>query len=144
MINDIRQYFKEQIAEVDADLLGWDKDLFGNNDLNASQADRYYNLIIESASFERDSGSFIEVVPVSLDIYASKCRDMIKTFDDLYDKALDIKNNIIFTQNFMGVFRFNDIEAISCEPIEEQSNDNAFKMRLNFIVRKNFKIRKNL
>lgn len=134
MIAQIRSYFDSQVKKVDSALNAWNKDLFGNNDLTKNQADKYYNLIIGVLSSERDGNGIIDSFNITLDIYVSSKRDIISAFDELYTKAIAIRNEIIDPQNINA--NFSDILNNSIEPLEEESNDNTIKMRLEFILRK--------
>jgi len=139
MITNIRTYFNDRVIECDPDLTAWSDDVFGNNNETKSRAERFYNLIIgNTASFRNgtDHGNDVNVV---LELFTSQARDKIAEFDALYDKALMIKNTLIFKQNYNNIF--TDIEAGNIEPIEEDGNDNAFKIRLEFIIRERFSIK---
>jgi hypothetical protein len=136
MISDIRAYFDEQITMVDADLLAEDNDLFGNNDTSKPQAEKYYNLVIGVNNASRDGNSHWDAIDAALEIYSPETVDLVTAFDALYDKAIDIKNCIIDTKNYNQ--RFNDIELILMQPLEEVTNDNLIRIRLEFIVRRNF------
>ena len=113
-----------------------EKDLFGNNDQSKPRAEKYYNLIIGVNNGERDGNSHWDNFDVSLDIYAPESSDIIGSFDAVYDKAIQIKNELINWNNYNGVL--NDIEFTLAEPLEEETNDNSLKVRLNFIVRLNY------
>lgn len=138
MISDIRAYFDTQIKEVDADLTAWETDLFGNNDQSKPRAEKFYNLIIGNNNPVRDGNSHWDNYDVSLDIFTSESRDLINTFDAVYDKAIQIKNELINWKNYNNVL--NDIEFTLAEPLEEETNDNLIKVRLNFIVRLNYNL----
>jgi hypothetical protein len=121
---------------VDPDLLAYEKDLFGNNDISKPQAEKYYNLIIGVNNSSRDGNSHWDAIDTTLELYSPETTDLITAFDALYDKAIDVKNCIIDTKNYNQ--QFNDIELILMEPLEEVTNDNLIKVRLEFIIRRNF------
>lgn len=140
MITDIRTYFNVQVLAIDPVLLAWDEDLFGNNDDSVTQSEKYYNLSIGTLTPLRDSNSHTDSVPVTLDIWSTVSNDKLVDFDALYDKAIDIKNCIITPLNIYDItYNFTDIELVSIEPIEQDTSDNTFKIRLSFIVRNSFK-----
>ena len=136
MIAAIRSYFNTIIQIVDPTLIAWTDDLFGDNDESKPRSDKYYNLIVGTNNPNRDGNSHMDAFDIRLDIFAYEQRDMIKMFDTVYDKAMDIKNQIIFAQNYNDIF--NDIEFTLAEPIEDDTNDNSIKIRLNFTVRVNY------
>lgn len=140
MISDIRSYLDVQVKAIDPDLIPWDEDLFGNNDVNNAEIEKYYNVIFGPLTNTRDSNNFTDNVPVQLDIWACLSNDAITDYNTLYDKAILIKNCIIYPVNVNDpLYGFNDIELVSIEPIEELTSDKTFKMRLSFIVRNSFK-----
>lgn len=134
MITAIRNFFDLKIKEIDADLNAWEKDLFGNNDLNKAQADKYYNLIIGTTNIEKDGQGLFIQTNVVLEIYSSFKRDLVTNFDSLYDKAYQVMDNIVHPASYNGTF--TDVTSSSIEPIEENTNDNSIKMRIQFLVRK--------
>lgn len=135
MISSIRSYFDARVKAVDSTLNAWDKDLFGNNDLTKNQAYKYYNLIIGVMNSDRDGNGINDSFNIALEIYVSTKRDILSSFDELYDKALLIRNEVIDPKNINNA-NFSDILNVLIEPLEEETNDNTLKMRLEFILRK--------
>lgn len=135
-MSEIRNFFDTQIKTIDPLLNAWDQDLFGNNDINKPQAQKYYNLIIGNNNPTRDGNSHWDRFEVFLDIYSGIERDRLSSFDAVYDKSINIKNEIIDEKNYNNIL--NDVEFVSAEPLEETDNDNSMKIRLNFIVSLNY------
>lgn len=139
MISDIRDYFAQQIALVDADIKPWKRDVFNNNDVNKSQAQKFYNLTIGAAAAVRTGNGIYDEFETTLTLYATSKRDIQNTFDELYDKAINVRNNIICNITVYQDFpKFVEIEPVSMTPLEEDSNDNTIKVELLFTVRKGF------
>ena len=138
MISTIRSYFDTQIKVVDPNINAWDEDLFGNNDQSKPRADKYYNLIVGTCTGSRDGNSDWEDYNIFLDIFSLENRDILTAFDAVYDKAIDIKNQLICRANYNNIL--NDTEFLNAEPLEDPTNDNSVKVRLNFIVRFNYHI----
>ena len=136
MIADIRNYFDTIIKTVDPTMIAWGEDLFGNDDESKPRSERYYNLIIGNNSPTREGNSFTDNFDVTLDVFASEQRDKITMFDTVYDLAMNIKSQIVFTQNYNNVF--NDVEFTLATPVEDVTNDNSIKIRLNFTVSLNY------
>jgi hypothetical protein len=134
----IRSYFDTQINIVDATISAWNEDLFGNNEESNAISAKYYNLIVGKCRGDRDGNSHWEEYDISLDVFALEARDVLTTFDAVYDKAISIKNELINHKNYNNTL--NDIEFIEAEPIEDADNDNSIKIRLNFIVRFNYNL----
>ena len=135
-VSTIRSDFDPQIKTVDPNIIAWDEDLFGNNDQTKPRADKYYNLIIGNCNGSRDGNSDWEEYDISVDIYSLEQRDILSAFDAVYDKAILVKNELICRVNYNNIL--NDIEFLNAEPLEDPTNDNSVKVRLNFIVRFNY------
>lgn len=139
-IRDIRDYIDTQIKKVDANILEYKRDLFGNNDVTKNQAQKFYNLVIGPTTLVRSGSGFTDNFPITLSIWESSKRNISGSFDTLYDKAIDIRNNIICPLDIAtSSVGFSDIEALDIEPSEESTNDNTIKMELSFIARVDFK-----
>jgi len=140
MITDIRPYFNTQIISIDPLLTEWDEDPFGNNDVMASEAEKYYNLVIGDTVGTRDSNNHTDSVSVALYIWTISSNNRLADYDNLYKKAGDIKNCIIKPANIYDpTYSFNDIESIGINRFEEPTSDNTYKMELLFTVRNSFK-----
>ena len=140
MIADIRTYFRTQINEIDATIQEWTRDVFGNNDVNKSQAQRFYNLVVGPITATRSGNSFTDEFEITLVLWSTSKRDIQDSFDSLYDKARLIRDNIIcnisVVQSTVG---FSDIQCLSITPSEEPSNDNTVRMEVLFTARVDFK-----
>jgi hypothetical protein len=138
-LKDIRDYFNQQIIEVDADIKPWKRDVFGNNDVNKGQAQKFYNLVIGEAVPVRSGNGIWDEFSITLQLYTTSKRDIQDAFDELYDKAIQIRNNIIcYIDVYFGFPKFIDIEPTLITPLEETTNDNTIKVELSFTVRKGF------
>jgi len=134
MIAEIRQYFKERVVEVDTLIKELETDLFGNNDESLPQADKYYNLILGAITSTRNGNSHSDTMSVQLDIYGNAKRDTYSAFADLYEKAWEVKKQVICPLHLYGTI-ISDIESTGLEPIELIGNDKAIKIRISFNVR---------
>ena len=141
MIPAIKAYFDERVKEVDPDLSAYEFDVFGNNDITTNQAQKKYNLIIGITNTVRLNQGFTDEVDVTLDLWSSNGADVYQDYQDLYCKALDIRNGCINQLNIENAGNdIGEVESISTTPLEEDTNDNVFKMRLNFTVRRYFRV----
>ncbi len=139
--NDIRNYIDARVKEVDADLDAWQEDAFGNNDTTATEGDKYYNAFFGSLTNERFPNYINDSVPLFIDIWEVNSRrsETVIDFDNLYQKAFDIYKNIICLKNLKTMEdSFTTIQLVSIEPIEEETSDNAFKMRIEFNIVKSY------
>jgi hypothetical protein len=139
MIDQLRTYFEQQIAKVDANLKRQERDLFGNNDVDYGKAQKTYNVFFGTTTIERDGSGFNYETPATIDIYKKIVgKNYLDDFDQIYNKALQISQAIVcpIDRNAYGLL--NDVEAVSIEPLEELTNDNTIKMRLQFNIRTDF------
>lgn len=134
MIAEIRTYFHDRIIEVDPLVQKYESDLFGNNDESLPQADKYYNLILGDISSDRNGNSHSDTMRVELDIYGNAKRNIYESFGELYEKAWEIKKQIICPVHLYQTI-ISDIEPITMSPEELIDNDKAIKIRLTFNVR---------
>ena len=141
MITGIRDYIDARVKEVDPNLEAWREDAFGNNDVKAREADFYYNFVFGSLINER-AGNFIDdILPAFIDIWStnSSRTKTLEDFDNLYQKAFDIYKNVTCLRNLKGMEDdFTTIQLVSITPIEEESSDSTFKMRIEFNIVKSF------
>ena len=135
MIATIRTYFDARVKAVDPELSFYEDDVFGDNDVNAVEAQNNYNLIIGTTNTTRQDNGFLDEVEVELDVWSSKGVNIYDDYETLYCLAYKIKNECIKLENVAAEDCLSEVEAISITPLEEPTNDNVFKMRLNFIVR---------
>lgn len=139
-VKEIRDYFNQQIIEVDAEIKPWQRDVFGNNDVSKPQAQNFYNLVIGASVAVRTGNGVYDEYEVTLIIWDTSKRDVLNAFDTLYDKSLQIRNNIICAIDVYkdGQNTFVDIEPLTITPSEELTNDNTIKIEMAFTVRKGF------
>ena len=135
MVNEIRQYFQDRINEIDENLLPYELDLFGNNPLSKNQAMKNYNLIISETTPDITGGFNLDNITVNLDLYSTKGANIYEDYAAIYDFAVTVKNQLI-NPSFWDAdkYCFNTLVCNSILPLEEDSNDNAFKVRLNFTI----------
>jgi len=139
-IRGIRDYFDTQIKEIDSDIQEWSKDVFGNNDITKPIADKYYNLTIGPTSLSRTGNAFTDSFDITLTLFSSSKRDIQTEFDNLYDKSINIRNNIICNISVVAsTVGFSDIEGLSITPSEEDTNDNVLRFDMEFTARLDFK-----
>ncbi len=140
MIPGIRTYIQSRIQEVDPNLQPWTEDVFGNNDVSSREADFNYNLFYGSLFNDRLSNVVDDTLPIFIDIWARTNRSTtVEDFDNLYQKAFDIYKNITCLANLKGLEdSFTTIQLVSITPLEEETSDNTFKMRIELNVVKTF------
>jgi len=138
MINTIRTYFLNRVQEVDANLIDYRTDVFANNAPEGYETRKYFNLSIGNCVPRRIDNTYVDSFNVTLDVFTSQARDIYGEFEALYCKALKIKDvslNPVLINNEADI---SDIVCELIEPLEDDTNDNSFKIRLNFIVTRNY------
>lgn len=139
--SEIRAYIDARIAEVDPSLSAWDEDVFGNNDVNAREASKHYNFVMGSMFNERFSNYIDDILPCFIDIWATDSRrsSTLEDFDSLYQKAFNIYKNVTCLKNLKGMEdSFTTIQLVNITPIEEETSDSTFKMRIELNIVKSF------
>jgi hypothetical protein len=133
MIAEIREFFKDRINEVLPDFEQWDRDVFGNNPVTTPQAQKYYNLVIGSSDIEQLPNSIVDNVQVIIQIWLASKRDTYAAFAELYDKALEIRNEVMCYPSMLNpIGEFVNIIPVSITPSEEDTNDNTIKIEIEF------------
>lgn len=140
MISEVRNYFDARIKEVDPELVAYLYDVFGNNDVTANQAEKNYNLILGALSTERINQGLSDTMTVTLDLWSSNGTNVQCDFDSLYCKALRIRDGVLKLSNIEQEEEIGQITFGGLEPLEEATNDNVFKMRLNFQVTRFYRL----
>jgi hypothetical protein len=132
-IADVRGYFDEQIKKV-TNLEPYQYDVFGNNDLNLTEAQKKYNLIITNFEITTEPEFFSRIYNCQLDLWSVKGLGVRQNFDALIDTAEAIQENLIDVSNVNASPCIYRVEPLAYEAIEEPDNDNTFKVRLSFNV----------
>lgn len=139
MISELRLYIDQRVKAVDAALNAQQSQPFEDDSPSKSLANKYYNLILGSIENERDDTNYMESLEFAIDIYVKPNFKAVESFDDLYDKARCIRDEVIARANLKTTIFF-DIESGGIEPIKELSNDKAFRMKLSFICRHKYNL----
>ena len=95
MICEIRDYFDARVKAEDSELDAYQDDVFGNNTLNTTQAEKNYNLIIGPLSITRLDEGWVDAVEVTLDLYSSNGACVYDDYRELYCKAIRVKDDSI-------------------------------------------------
>lgn len=136
----IRTYIDARVKDVDPNLDAWVEDAFGNNDVTGRESDYYYNFFYGFLTNDRKSNYVDDILPGFIDIWANTNRSStLEDFDNLYQKAFDIYKNVTCLANLKTMEdSFTTIQLIGIAPIEEETSDTTFKMRIEFSIVKSF------
>lgn len=98
MIAKIRQYFKTQVLSVDSEMIEHNEPLLSDNIPQVNLQQSYQIIIGNLTSSQRDQARQ-DNFDVTVKIFGSGYRDQLNNYDELYCKALFIRDNIISLQN---------------------------------------------
>lgn len=132
-IADLRQYFIDRIFEIDPTLSQWELDPFGIDSVGDRLAEKYYKILIGETSFSKSGTESQETIAVMIEIYSPMNRDELGSFDALYQKAFDIKDNIVCPENYSASSAFSYIieETLLLEPLGEDDKSMKFSLQFN-------------
>ena len=142
--SDIRKYFNQEIAKVDGDSKEWTDALVfddANNIPSTLLNTRHHIELSNWTSSPAQDLSVQDQFSVTLTIFKKGFTDPQDALDDLLDKALCIKHQLINPQN---VEAFKTLNNAAIDAVEnttgtaseiDASNDNIIKIALEFNVR---------
>lgn len=133
MISEIRSYIKSQIASVDSNLKE-NPSAFYDNDIGENLIDRSYQIEINNIVNNTRTDFREDSIDIVLNIFGFGYRDEIANYDELLDKSICIRDNIINLKNFTGETTI--VNAIANDIVSEQlpGDDNGFKININFTL----------
>ena len=133
MIKEIRDYIIGEIASVDSDLVANDS-VFFDDDIGESLIHRSYQIVLNNITNDERTDYRKDSIEAIVSIFGFGYQQPIANYDELLDKALCIRNNIIDIGNFTGVGKI--INIISNDVVATQLNgdDNAFKIDINLTI----------
>lgn len=133
MIGDLRSYIKSQIKLVDSDLKENPK-AFYNNGIGDTILDKSYQIEINDITNILRTDYREDSVGILVSIFGRGYRDEVAEYDELLDKSLCIRDNIIKLGNFTGQFNIVNAEAGSIVASQLDGNDNAFKIDISLTL----------
>ena len=136
MISETRAYIKSRMKECDSSYREM-TDLFGDDDVNKTESKNGYKVIFGPLSSEYIGNNDVsDTIPLTVEIYkALTVKKEIKDYDEAYDLAIKLKNNIIDPFTAKNNDFFNEIIPTGITPTPLQTNDKIIKMTLTFQVR---------
>lgn len=133
----IRAYIKARALEIDSNLKELN-DPFGDNEVGKSELRNGYKIIFNETSMVRGANYFTETFPVIFELYREATRDIVENFDKLFDKALDIRGNVIDPAKINDQEVFTDVIASGVQVLQTEENDYALKGSFRLEIRKDF------
>ena len=133
-ISGTRAYFDTKVLLIDSGLVFLD-DVSGDDAIGSAYPEKYYKLWFGDVENLLGDNSYLDNIPLTLEIYEPRARDITASFDTLLTKALDIKNAIIDPVDSKNNANFSEITAEGINIVPFDSDDKTMRMRLNFIIR---------
>lgn len=132
MIATIRQYIKEQILAVDSDMVEHKEPLLSDN-IPQVNLQRSYQIIIGSSSNANRDNARQDNFDVLVKIFGSGYLDQLTNYDELYCKALYIRDNVVNLQN-LDQSDLQDAIGVSITPSAIDTDDNTYVMDIQFTI----------
>lgn len=133
MISEIRSYLKSQVVSVDSNLKE-NKSAFYDDDLGENLIDRSYQIEINNIVNNLRTDYREDSIDIVINIFGFGYRDEITNYDELLDKAICIRDNIINLKNFTGQSNIVNVIANDINSEKLPGDDNGFKININFTL----------
>lgn len=133
MISELRSYIKAQIKAVDADLKE-NPSAFYDSAIGDTILDKSFQIEINDITNILRTDYREDTVNILISIFGRGYRNEVAEYDELLDKSLCIRDNIIELGNFSGQYNIVNAEAGSIIASQLNGNDNAFKIDINTTI----------
>lgn len=133
MIKEIRDYFRLQISNIDADLIE-NPSAFYDGDIGESIIDRSYQIEINNISNTNRNSQFSDTMEVTINIFGFGNREEIENYDELLEKAICIRDQATSIKNFSSYGYITNIIGNSLNAEQLPSDENGFKININFTL----------
>lgn len=133
MISNLRSYFRDAVLSVDPELKE-NQSAFYLQDIGESLLDRSFQIEINNITNTVRDSHFEDTIDVTLSIFGFGYLEELKNYDELLDKAICIRDNIINLRNFTGKFEISNITAGSVVSEQLEGDDNGFKINSNYTL----------
>tara|TARA_R110000868_G_C10972548_1_gene770419 strand:- start:14483 stop:14899 length:417 start_codon:yes stop_codon:yes gene_type:complete len=137
MIKEIRAYIRTQIANVDSDLKE-NNSAFYDGDIGETIISDSYQIVLNNISNELRTEYREDDIDCIVSIFGFGYRDEITHYDELLDKAICIRDNIININNFSGNGMITNIESNGITATQLSGDDNGFKIDINLTIRQTY------
>jgi hypothetical protein len=141
MIVELRSYLKSRILDVKSTSQDID-DYNGENDVAENEINQGYKIYFGQASGSVLGNHFEKRVPISIELYSYlvQSKKMTEIFDELYDLAISVEENILDPIQVKNQNAFTDIfpESILLEALPTNDNVIRAKINLNAIIKRTY------
>jgi len=137
MIVDLRSYIITKISGIYPDKFEID-DPTDSDDVNTIDAENGYKIIMGTMSGGLTGSSYIQETPIEVHLFKKSGLEQTIIFDNAYDEAVNIKNELIVPTESKNQLPFNEMTFVNIVPTVLQNNDKIYKMTINLIVKTDF------
>ena len=137
MINDIRNYFKTIISEVDSDLEEH-QEYFVNNNIDDNNKEETYFITMGPMEIERVDSNMTGTMAVSIEIWKNGYNNIIENLDEAYCKSIDIQAKAMDQSRIDQTSYIKSVVGESITPSPVEDNDNLASFVLQFTVTTSF------
>lgn len=137
MIGEIRTYLKENVLCVDSDLKE-NKSAFYDGDIGEGLIENSYQIVLNNIVLNERNSHITNTVESIISIFGFGYRDEIASYDDLLDKAICIRDNIVSLVNFSGVENITNIESSGISSEQLPGDNNGFKIDINLTITQSY------
>jgi hypothetical protein len=131
MIKEIREYTKLQIYNVDPDMLE-NESAFYDGDIGEGNLETTYQIAINNILNNVRDSHFEDNIEVIVSIFGFGYTDEVVLYDELLDKAVCIRDNIISIANFNSYEDITNVQSNGINAEQLPGDDNGFKIDINF------------
>ena len=133
MIDEIREYIKQRVACVDADLK-MDKQPIASGTIPTIALESTYTVKFGSFSIDRQDTHLEVRGIVNMEIFKKLSNDLLNNYDKAFLRALDIYANISDQMNINQVDYIKTINNGEITPDAVDSDNNTAKFNLQFNI----------
>ena len=130
-VSDIRAYLKARVLECLPDALEID-DPFGSRDVMASEIKHGFKIWFgETTTESRAGGDYLDTIPATVQIYLQDAGKATDLYDQVYDSAHEIKDNILDPTKCNTSLAFTSMLGNSILVAAMNTNDRGFEATIN-------------
>lgn len=134
MIAETRDFIRAQIKSVDSDLIE-NNSAFYNEDIGETIIHKSYQIELNNIQSDLRTDYREDLIECIVSIFGYGYRDEIANYDELLDKALCIRDNLISIRNFSGVAKIVDVTSSGIISSQLSGDDNGFKIDINLSIK---------
>lgn len=133
MIAEIRAYLKSQILCVDKHLKE-NQSAFYDGDLGEGLIENSFQITLNNIVLNERNSHLTNQTEAVISIFGFGYVNEVEAYDDLLDKAICIRDNVVSIKNFSGVESITNIESSGISSEQLPSDDNGFKIDINLTI----------